>query len=99
MIAGPEVSRVIQQFEETSCKKVNEKKRRHHEQTPGVQASFKKDVLSLVSANEEMGNPFQEDSTDLLVLDSKEIMNDAVIKAVREVITIGQGLCPREIPG
>jgi len=43
-----------------------------------------------VSANEEMGNPFQEDSTDLLVLDSKEIMNDAVVKAVREVISIGQ---------
>ena len=51
---------------------------------------LKKDVLSLVSAIEEMGNPFQEDSTDLLVLDSKEIMDEMVVKAVREVVSIGQ---------
>ena len=36
--------------------------------------SFQKDVLSLVSAFEEMGNPFEEDSKDLLVLDTKDIM-------------------------
>lgn len=55
-----------------------------------VQAAFKKAVLSLVSAIEEMGNPFQEDSTDLLVLDWKEIMDETVVKAVREVVSIGQ---------
>ena len=53
MIAGPEVARVIQEFEETSSKEFNEEKRRHHEKTPDVQASFKNDVLSLVSAIEE----------------------------------------------
>lgn len=46
--------------------------------------------MSLLSAIEEMGNPFQEDSTDLLVLDSQEIMDDTVVKAVREVVSIGQ---------
>lgn len=90
MIAGPEVVRIIQEFEETSAKEVSEEKRRHHEQTPCIQTVFKKDVLSLVSAIEEMGNPFQEDSTDLLVLDSKEIMDETVVKAVREVVSIGQ---------
>ena len=90
MIAGPEIARIIQEFEQTSSNEVNEEKRRHHEQVPSVQASFKKDVLSLVSAIEEMGNPFEEDSTDLLVLDSKEIMDDTVVKTVKEVITIGQ---------
>ena len=63
MIAGPEIARIIQEFEETPSKEVSEEKRRHHEETPCVQAAFKKDVLSLVSAIEEMGNPFQEDST------------------------------------
>ena len=90
MIAGPEVVRIIQEFEETSAKEVSEEKRRHHEQTPCIQTVFKKDVLSLVSAIEEMGNPFQEDSTDLLILDSKEIMDETVVKAVREVVSIGQ---------
>ena len=47
-------------------------------------------MLSIVSAIEDMGNPFEEDSTDLLVLDSKEIMDDTVVKAVREVLSIGK---------
>ena len=90
MIAGPELARIIQEFEETSSKEVSEEKRHHHEQIPGIQAAFKKDLLSPVSAIEDMGNPFEEDSTDLLVLDSKEIMDDTVVKAVREVLSIGQ---------
>ena len=44
MIAGPEVARIIQEFEETYSKKVSEAKRNHHEQIPGVQAAFKKYV-------------------------------------------------------
>ena len=90
MIAGLEVARIIQEFKETSSKEVSEEKRRHHGQTPCVQAAFKKEVLSLVSAIEETGNPFQEDSTDLLLLDSKEIIDETVVKAVREVVYIGQ---------
>lgn len=39
-------------------------------------------MLSLMSAIEDRGNPFEEGSTDLLVVDSKEIMNDRVVKAV-----------------
>ena len=46
-----------------------------------------------MSAIENMGNPFEEDSTDLLVLDSKEIMDDTVVKAVKEVLSIGQDQC------
>ena len=88
MISGPAVARIIQEFEKTYSKKVSEEKRHHHEQILGVQAAFKKDVLSLVSAIEDMGNLFEEDSTDLLVLDSKEIMD--VVKGVREVLSIGQ---------
>ena len=90
MIAGPEVARIIQEFEETYSKKVREEKRHHHEQILGVQAAFKKDVLTLVSPIEDMGTPFEEDSTDLLVLDLKEIMDDTVVKAVREMLSIGQ---------
>ena len=36
MIAGPEVARIIQEFEETYSKKVSEEKRHHREQIPGV---------------------------------------------------------------
>lgn len=59
MVAGPEVARIIQKFEEMSSK-VSEEKYHHHEQTLGLQAPFKMDVLSLVSASEEKGNAFQK---------------------------------------
>ena len=37
-----------------------------------------------------MGNPFEEDSKDLLVLDTKDIMGDGVVQTVQNVVIIGQ---------
>ena len=47
-------------------------------------------VRSLVAVIEELGNPFEEDSQDLLVLDTKEIADPAVIETVRNAKQIGQ---------
>ena len=44
----------------------------HHDQTRSVQSAFAKYVHSLVSVIEDLGNPFEEESFDLLFLDSKE---------------------------
>ena len=63
---------------------------RNHEQIPSVQSSFAKDVRSLVSTFEEFGNPFKEDSCDLLVLDTKDIMSKSVIKSVKDVLQVGK---------
>ena len=49
----------------------------HHDQTPSVQTAFAKDVHSLVNLIDDLGNPFEEKSIDLLVLDSKEISDHA----------------------
>ena len=89
MVAGPELARMTQEFEE-SIPSVTKEDTRHHEQVPGVQVLFKKDVASLVSSFEEVGNPFEEDSKDLFALDSKVIAENAVIQTVKNVITIGQ---------
>ena len=89
MIAGPELARMTQEFEE-SIPSVTKADTRHHEQVTGVQVLFKKDVASLVSSFEEVGNPFEEDSKDLFALDSKVIVENAVIQTVKNVITIGQ---------
>ena len=45
----------------------------HHDQTASVQNAFRTDVCSLGNVMEELGNPFEEQSEDLFVLDSKEI--------------------------
>ena len=80
---------MTQEFEE-SIPSVTKADTRHHEQVPGVQVLFKKDVASLVSSFEEVGNPFEEDSKDLFALDSKVIVENAVIQTVKNTITIGQ---------
>ena len=63
---------------------------RHHDQTPSVQASFVKDVHSLVGVLLEMGNPFEEDSQDLVKLDTKEIAGPSAVEAVINAKKIGQ---------
>ena len=43
---------------------------RHHEETPSAQKGSAEDVQSLVAVIEELLNPFEEDSPDLLTLDT-----------------------------
>jgi len=81
MAAGPELARMTQEFEE-SIPSVTKADTCHHEQVPGVQVLFKKDIASLESSFEEVGNPFLEDSKDLFALDSKVIVENAVIQTV-----------------
>ena len=39
---------------------------------------------------EELGNPFEDESEDLLVLDSKEIADPSAVEAVKKAQKIGQ---------
>ena len=52
--------------------------------------AFARDVNSLTSVIEEMGNPFAENSNDLLVLDNIDLADSAVIDAVRNTEALGQ---------
>ena len=90
MVAGPEIARVITEFESSCQAKGKAEDIQHHEQMNGMQIKFDQDVRSLVSVLDEMGNPFEEDNEDLMVLDTKEIMSSAAVSAVRAVQKIGQ---------
>jgi len=91
MVAGPEVARVIEEFQDG-----NQHWRRqrsdtcHHDETPSVQASFVKDVCSLVRVIEEMGNPFDEESQDVVKLDTKKTAGPAAVETVMNAKRIGQ---------
>ena len=63
---------------------------RHHEQHRGVQTSFFNEVKSLVAVIEEMGNPFLEQSQDLLVLDTRDILHPSVGESVRKAEELGE---------
>ena len=69
----------------------------HHEQAYHVQASFAAHVKALVNVIEGMGNPFLEDSDDLLALDSKDVKDACVINTVKIIRECGseavQGIC------
>ena len=90
MVAGPEIARVITEFESSCQAKGKAEDIQHHEQMNGMQIKFDQDVRSLVSVLDDMGNPFEEDNEDLMVLDTKEIMSSAAVSAVRAVQKIGQ---------
>ena len=73
MVAGPEVSRLATEYEIVSeAKDANEKIRRH-EQTARAQRQFYEKIGKLYIIMKEMGNPFQEETSDLLTLDTKII--------------------------
>ena len=89
MVAGPEVVRMVNELEALqSCDQITD--HRHHEQYLGVQTSFLKEAKSLVAVIEEMGNPFLEQSKDLLVLDTRDILDPSVGESVRKAEKLGE---------
>ena len=89
-VAGPEMARMISEFElAMQSGRKTDKDTRHHDQTSTTQMTFAKNVKSMVEVIEEMGNPFTEDTKDLLKLDTREIADEATIIAVQQAEEIG----------
>lgn len=88
-VAGPEVSRLIVEFETRSDADPKSEGKRHDE-TETVQKRFLEMVENLAKVIKEMGNPFEEDSVDLIVLDSHEIMDSKVSESLRSMKGFGQ---------
>ena len=86
MITGPEFARIIEEFENTP----KNSGRKHHEQYPKYQETFREDVNSLISAFSDVGNPFLEDSGQLISLDTSRIMPDDVVSTVRNITKTGK---------
>jgi hypothetical protein len=86
MVSGPEMARVIESFAE-------ERKKtdiRHHEQTKHAKMAFARDVKALAGAIEDMGNPFSEKGSDLLVLDTRDLVDTAIIDSLNHIKKLGQ---------
>ena len=58
-----------------------------------MQMGFARDVKALSDTMEELGNPFSENSSDLLVLDGRNIVDAAVADTVRQLKTLGNVQC------
>ncbi len=88
MTAGPEQARLLKEFEEQFVESKSHSEK-HHEQTPSLQEAFKKEVNSLSEVIRTMGNPFLDDGPELLVLDTRNCVSDAVIGTVQKIEQLG----------
>ena len=82
MIAGPEVSQRVAQYEIASEAKETVVHTNHHEQTPTAQQVFIERVDKLFQVFADMGNPFKEESRDLLSLDTNGIAHPSADKLI-----------------
>lgn len=84
------MARLISEFQATTDKRLKKTELKHHEQTKHMQVAFARDVKALTRVIGEMGNPFCEDSKDLLVLDSRDVADPAVINTLHQIEKLGQ---------
>lgn len=89
MVSGPEICRLVGEYDDVS-KSRQHTNTSHHEHTPSVQRAFLKDVQSLCKTIDEFGNPFlDETSSELLTLDSKDVMDNDAVDALKNYIPEG----------
>ena len=88
MVCGFEVVRSVRDLEaslpynlEISLSELT----KYHEQTQSTQKRFSKNGKDIVSVFKQAGNPFLEESKDLIALDSKNIANQNAVDNMRKV--------------
>ena len=73
MVSGPEVSQLVNQYESASQVIRAKEDIRHHEQTAQSQKTFTDKVQKLFGVTTNLGNPFQDESKDLIAMDTNAI--------------------------
>ena len=89
MIAGPEITRVVAEFESSVSPDCESETGGHHEQTASGQGKFLQHVACLTETIENMGNPFLDESSELFAIDTKIVLDAKVVDTVRSAEAIG----------
>ena len=89
LLAGPEQARLIEEFEKQFLTE-KEGEYLHHDKGFFNKKNFKTNVLSFVEAIAEMGNPFLDQSDELLTLDLANVMDQSVVETVRTIEALGK---------
>jgi len=90
MVCGPEMARLLNDFDMSINQAQSTPDVRHHEQRPAVQKTFLEDVKALKSTFDEYGNPFLETGSELLVLDTHDIAEKSVVDTLYHIEELGQ---------
>ena len=62
----------------------------HHEEGHSTQKTFKQQVLALIQTIEDMGNPFLNDTPELLTLDMRNVIDESVVHSIRTIEALGK---------
>lgn len=89
LIAGPEIARILQEFE-LGKGNLSGPLLPHHEHKPAIQNKFLKEVKALTAKIEELGNPFLDDSGTLSSLHSKDVVDPSIATSVNTAFALGK---------
>ena len=91
MVSGPEVCRVIEEFQSIVNFPEKLTSDSHHEEMPGKQKKFHNNVNNFLTVMRDNGNPFCDDSGDLTTLDTKVIMSEKSKENLQSLHSLGKG--------
>ncbi|CAH3107879.1 unnamed protein product, partial [Porites lobata] len=89
MLSGPEMARLVNEFEACMAPEVRPETNNHHEAERGYQAAYHKDVRSLVDVLDDLGNPFEKEGKDLIVLDTKVVADEGGVSRMQQIEDLG----------
>ena len=89
MVTGPEISRVVGEFSGEHDNDDDEELP-HHEEGYASQHRFQRHVKDLLEVLMSKGNPFEEDSEDLVTLDNQVCESADAARSVHEVESTGE---------
>ena len=90
MLAGPDCVRMVEEFE--GVKKLPLESTGHHEEAHSLQCRFLNDVQSFTKVVSGMGNPFLATGHELITLDTRAVMGDAVAVSLSKTHEFDQAL-------
>ena len=90
MLCGLEIARLVNEFEDSNIVSTAESNYKHHEQTKCIQHTFQQQVNDLVYVIQDIINPFTDKSDDLLVLDTRGIVDPSVAESIKHLTYLGK---------
>ena len=88
---GPELARLLTQFEEQYIPETNsETECTHHEEGLSHQTRFHNQVNKLVEEINGLGNPFEDQCQELVILNTRECADASVVATVCQIEELGE---------
>ena len=90
MICGPEIAKVLEEFEtQYGSAGENNAAGTHHTDGQSLQNAFHQQTHNLLDIFIQHGNPFEDDGPELIVLDTRNCADQAVVDTVRSMQNLG----------